>query len=102
MNYEYEGDTIKLNKKDYDKICQLYQNLNIRAELEQLDMEIRGEKKWFMTMNAKLNYRNKKAPQKQIAHTQGNVAHINRSTREIPLQDELSDGSWANGVLDES
>ena len=101
MTYAYEGEKIKLNQKDYDKICQLYQNLNVRAELDQLDMEIREEKNWFMTLNAKLNYRNRNAPKRQIAHTNGNVSHLNRTTREIPLEEELNDRTWGQGVLDE-
>ena len=30
-------------------------------ELQQLDMECRGDKKWFMSVSSKLNYRNKNA-----------------------------------------
>lgn len=100
MSYIFEGDTIKLNEKDFNKAQRLYQNLNLMAELEQLDVEFTDPdkplKKWWPVMHAKLNYRNKFAPRKQFAYHQGNVAHINRSTRDIGLPEELSDRSWAD------
>ena len=98
-NYIFEGDKIKINAKDFEKLQRMYQNLNLTAELEQLDMELRDEgKKWWMVMNAKLNYRNKRAPAAQQSFNQGGIAYINnenRSTRDIPQEQLLSDRSWA-------
>lgn len=60
--YVFEGQKIKLNKKDFDAMVKQYSNLDLVAELQQLDLELKNQKSnWFMTMNAKLNYRNKKA-----------------------------------------
>lgn len=81
--YAYEGETIKLNERDFLKMLDLYQNLDLRVELDQLDMEIRGEKKWFMTLNAKLNYRNKNAPKRQ----------------RTSLEHDLNNTDWANNVV---
>lgn len=61
--YAFLGETIRLNHSDFQKWQKLYSNLNLMNELKQLDMECRGDKKWFMTVSSKLNYRNKNAPQ---------------------------------------
>lgn len=58
-DYVFEGQTIKLNRDDYDKLGERYPNLDIGEQLRQLDLELRGKKNWFMEMNSKLNYRNK-------------------------------------------
>ncbi len=59
--YAFHGETIKLNQKDFNAWQKLYPNLNLSNELSQLDMEVRGDKKWFSAASAKLNYRNKNA-----------------------------------------
>lgn len=59
--YIYENNPIKLNESDYKKIVETYPNLNILEELNQLSLELRGQKNWFMALNAKLKYRNEKA-----------------------------------------
>lgn len=96
--YTFEGDTIKLKQKDFDKAQRLYPNLNLMAELEQLDVELYDTKKWWPVMHAKLNYRNKVAPKRAPAITQGGVAYMNatRSTRDIHLSEEMDDRSWAD------
>lgn len=106
-DYAFEGDTIKINKKDYDKMQRLYSNLHLMAELEQLDFELTGTKKWWPVMNAKLNYRNKVAAQRNT-YGERNIRDIamaekltdrswaKRSTRDITLEEELSDKSWAH------
>lgn len=58
-SYKYENTTIKLSSADFDRMAKAYPNLDLITELDQLDLELSGEKKWFMTLNAKLNYRNK-------------------------------------------
>lgn len=93
--YAYEGDKIKLTQKDFSKLENLFQNLNLRNELDILDMELSEEKKWWMPMMAKLRYRNNNSPKKQLYKKDGNVSHINRSTRDLSLDEELSDDSWA-------
>ena len=57
--YAFEGNTFRITSADFQQMTQNYKNLDLLAELNQLDMELRGEKKWFMTMHSKLNYRNK-------------------------------------------
>jgi hypothetical protein len=57
--YAFEGKTIKLNPGDYQEITNRYPNLDIDYQLQQLDLELRGKKNWFVEMNSKLNYRNK-------------------------------------------
>ena len=69
-NYAVDLDVIKLNHTDYEKMEATYPNLNLTDELRQLDFELRGEKKWFVLMNTKLNYRNKNAKGKKYATSQ--------------------------------
>ncbi|TNE87035.1 MAG: helix-turn-helix domain-containing protein [Gammaproteobacteria bacterium] len=68
--YKYENRTIKLIESDYDRIVSTYPNLSFPEELDQLDLELSGEKKWFMALNAKLNYRNKQARASHGTHNQ--------------------------------
>lgn len=58
-NYVFEGETIKLNQKDYADCQAKYPNLDLDYHLGQLDSELRETKKWFQPMHSKLNYRNK-------------------------------------------
>lgn len=91
--YAFEGETIKLIPAHLEKLRVLYPNLNIIAELEQLDFQLMGKKDWWHAMNGMLKYRNDKAPPKYYKN--GNVSHMPRQTRQIPLQQELEDDSWA-------
>lgn len=59
--YAFLGETIRLTHDDFKKWSSLYPNVSLYDELTQLDMECRGDKKWFMTVSSKLNYRNKNA-----------------------------------------
>ena len=68
--YKYENRTIKLSESDYDRIVQTYPLLTFPLELDQLDLELTGKKDWFMTMNAKLNYRNKQERAGNAKHQQ--------------------------------
>ena len=102
MSYVYEGDKIKLNEKDFNKLLNMFQNINLRAELDILDMELMEEKKYWMPMMAKLRYRNNNAPAPRPFRQVGNVAHIGgRQTRDISMQEQLSDDSWAIGITHE-
>jgi hypothetical protein len=89
MIYIFEGERIKINQRDYDRMLKLYPNINLMEELEQLDFELREatNKTWFMTLNAKLNYRNKIAKPKRT-----NTPH---STRDRTLEQDLNDRDWA-------
>lgn len=62
--YAFLGETIRLNHSDFSKWQKLYPNLNLMNELQQLDMECKGDKKWFMSVSSKLNYRNNKAKER--------------------------------------
>lgn len=57
-DYRWAGKTIRLNEADYESLKSQYPNLDLDHHLAQLDLELRGKKNWFMTLNAKLNYRN--------------------------------------------
>lgn len=57
--YVFEGDRVRINQKDFDLMQSQYSNLDLMAQLPQLDLELRGEKKWWPALQAKLNYRNR-------------------------------------------
>jgi hypothetical protein len=82
-NYFFDGDKIKITAKDFALLQKRYPNLDLVAELEQLDLELREDKKWWGVMNAKLNYRNKNAQKR----TRTTLAH------------DLTDKSWADNVV---
>lgn len=71
--YAYCGSRIKLNQRDYDKFLKIYPNLDLVTELNQLDLELRDatNKSWYGTLNAKLNYRNKKSGEQNAARNSG-------------------------------
>ena len=99
MSYVFEGDRVKINQSDYQRFLKLYPKLDLLTELEQLDVELREatNKSWFMTLNAKLNYRNKVAKTKpgQVAITSNNY-HGSDRTRDRTIKQQLDDTSWAN------
>jgi len=84
--YVFCGGTIKLNQDDYSKLLERYQNLDVPDQLQQLDLELRGKKNWFVEMNSKLNYRNKTPTYQKSSKG---------STRAATLHDDLTDTSWA-------
>lgn len=59
VEYFFEGEVIKLNSADYQKLKEQYPNLDLEYQLSQLDLELRGKRNWFVEMNSKLNYRNR-------------------------------------------
>lgn len=75
--YAFCGETINVTDKDFDQMKTSYPNLDLIAELKQLDLELKGEKKYWMPLNAKLNYRNRKS-----GETNGN----NRNKKETPAE----------------
>jgi hypothetical protein len=58
-NYAFQGGTIRITDDDFEKLKTTYPNLDIPAQLAQLDLELSGKKGWFVEMHSKLNYRNK-------------------------------------------
>lgn len=63
--YAFTGETVRVTRQDFDKLASQYPNLDLSHELPQLDLELRGQRKWWHALNSKLNYRNK-------AHGNGN------------------------------
>ncbi|HBK4773890.1 TPA: hypothetical protein RG718_000424 [Providencia rettgeri] len=59
--YAFEGEVIRLNKKDFTEWQGLYSNIDLEHELRRLDIEFRADKpkNWFITASQKLNYQNK-------------------------------------------
>ncbi len=72
--YVFEGETITLNHADYQKFLTLYPNLDLDYNLSQLDLELRGKKKWFVELQSKLCYRNKTPTHQKT--TTGRVAAL--------------------------
>ncbi|MBD2779793.1 hypothetical protein [Xenorhabdus szentirmaii] len=58
--YAFEGQVIRLNSKDYSTWENLYMNINLRHELQRLDLEYQADKpkNWYITTSQKLNYQN--------------------------------------------
>lgn len=73
--YVFEGDTFRINQVDYCKHLETYPNLDLLAEYAQLDIELResNKKQLWGTLNAKLNYRNKKS---KPSNQQGRVSSM--------------------------
>lgn len=69
--YAFQGETIKINFKDFERMKKLYPNLSLQDELPQLDFELRNNEKWYSAMNAKLNYRNNNTRQSYQKSNQG-------------------------------
>lgn len=95
-HYKFEGDVIRLNQKDFDDWQKMYPSLDLAHELSQMDLEFKirregGEhlKKWFPEAYKRLNTRNIYA-KKNGANTR------HTSTRDMTLEQELNDTSWAN------
>lgn len=99
-DYVFEGEVIKLNATHYYKWAELYKNLNLTEELIQLDelfqirkMEGEHMKKWFSEAFNRLNGRNKIAGRNRGYQSLPNGI---RSTRDIPIQEDLTNRSWAD------
>lgn len=88
--YYFEGEKIKITENDFYKMRSLYPALNLTDELDQLDSELRDEKKWWMVLSAKLNYRNKKA-----ISDEKNI-HRGRKLSLVEEVELLNSGSLAN------
>ncbi len=103
--YAFEGEVVKLNLKDYTKWRNMYPALDLSAELIQIDEEFsirlrEGEKlkKWFSECYARLNGRNKIAMKNNRGIAAVNPANGLRSTRDMPVYENLTDRSWAKDM----
>ena len=57
--YAFTGETVRITTDDFQRLAAQYPNLDLAAELAQLDLELRGKRSWWNPLNSKLNYRNK-------------------------------------------
>lgn len=102
--YVFEGEVIKLSARDFYKWQDMYQSLDLTAELIQIDEEFsirlrEGEKmkKWFSECYARLNGRNKIAERSRPI-SRGNYIDRPLTTRERFLEQDLTDRGWADGL----
>lgn len=64
----FDGERVRINRKDFDAMQAQYTNLDLMAQLPQLDLELRDEKKWWPALQAKLNYRNRNHANRSGSH----------------------------------
>lgn len=93
--YVFEGETVRINARDYARMRDLYPNLNLIHELDQLDFELRGKKKWWPELQAKLNYRNKVADDAKgkSGYRESLAERSNREAREVYADAEAAEAS---------
>lgn len=88
--YAFEGKVVRLNHNDFASWCKLYRNIDLKYELEKLDIEFSHEKpkNWFITASQKLSYQNKNA-----------TARPARPVVNTPQQHWNSREAWENEFL---
>ncbi|WON77554.1 hypothetical protein [Serratia sp. UGAL515B_01] len=61
--YAFDGQVVRLNHKDFEAWLKLYPLIELKYELQKLDLEFAHEKpkNWFITASQKLSYQNKQA-----------------------------------------
>jgi hypothetical protein len=78
--YRYEGEVIKLNQRDYDKMRSTYSDIpDFDSALATIDIGMAAEKKhkgWFIALTKKLNYQQQVAKQRRNERGGGGVAKI--------------------------
>ncbi|HDU8566898.1 TPA: hypothetical protein RG683_000447 [Morganella morganii] len=91
--YAFEGEVIRLSHKDYSAWESLYPNIDLRRELQRLDLEFRSEKpkKWFISASQKLNYQNKNSGRSWQANKR--VVNDNFAAKDYG---ETDNPAWAN------
>jgi len=79
--YFFEREVIKLNETDYKKFLSAYPVIadNLNYHLEQLDLELRGKKKWFVELTQKLRYLNQYTGGKNSAANRQNASSSSES-----------------------
>jgi hypothetical protein len=70
-HYAFSGERIRITDADFETMAAQYPNLDLMAQLSQLDLELREEKKWWPVLQAKLNYRNRNHENTQRSHGPG-------------------------------
>ena len=80
--YRYEGEVIKLNERDYNKLRQQYSAIaDFDSELATIDMALASEdkhKNWFVVLGHKLNYRHQNAVTRKQERGGGGVEQIDK------------------------
>lgn len=63
-SYAFEGESFRINQRDFKQHSEIYPRLRLIDEYRQLDIELRDipKKQRWGALNAKLNYRNKNRP----------------------------------------
>ena len=78
--YRYEGEVVKLNQRDYDKMRSTYSDIpDFDSALATIDIGMAAEKKhkgWFIALTKKLNYQQQVAKQRRNERGGGGVAKI--------------------------
>ena len=78
--YRYEGEVIKLNERDYNKLRSQYSAIaDFDSELATIDMALASkdkQKDWFVVLGNKLNYRHQNAVKREQERGGGGVAKI--------------------------
>lgn len=78
--YRYEGEVIKLNQRDYDKMRSTYSDIpDFDSALATIDIGMAAEKKqkgWFIALTKKLNYQQQVASQRKQERGGGGIAKI--------------------------
>lgn len=97
--YAFAGHKIKLNKKDFDDTVKNYPNLDIIAELQQLDLELAESRSWWAPMHAKLNYRNRDA-ERRAGYAANN--RTNSAARREQTRNQIQSWFDAEGASNES
>lgn len=106
--YVFEGEVIKLNARDFYKWADMYKGLDLVIELQQLDEEFSiklregwNGKGWFSQAYSRFNGRNKIALDKLArmphAYSRGQLV-APRLTKEMSLEQQIGDTSWATGI----
>jgi hypothetical protein len=102
--YEFEGRTIRLNRRDFDQWAASYHAIpDLRAELQSLDDWLQGEnvtetkrKNWFQTVSALLGRKHTES----LAASRGQDAEREAFLRRNPPQ-RLPESEWRALMGDE-
>ena len=89
--YAFEGETIKLVAEDFARLKKLFKNLDLTTHLEQLDLELRGTKKWWPAMNAKLNYRNTAGGKNETSKSLSAIDRVRQATGQTGSAEDESE-----------
>tara|TARA_R100001015_G_C4585080_1_gene141090 strand:- start:236 stop:940 length:705 start_codon:yes stop_codon:yes gene_type:complete len=80
--YRYEGEVIKLNERDYDKMRSTYSAIpDFDSALATIDIGMAAEKKhkgWYVALTKKLNYQQQLAKQRKSERGGGGVEQIDK------------------------